>query len=103
MLASTGIGRPGHHRGLVDQDELSFERLSSTSSSTISASTRHGSVRRTVPSGVNSWRQLCHAKDAPPDDDDDEYWKPRERGWAERARNEMHRGVQLYVGQSSVG
>jgi len=57
---------------LADQDELGFERLSSTSSSTISASTRRGSVRRTVPSGVNSWRQLCPAKDAPPDDDDDE-------------------------------
>ena len=57
---------------LVDQDEPGFERLSSTSSSTISALTRHGSVRRTVPSGVNSWRQLCLVKDAPPDDDDDE-------------------------------
>ena len=56
---------------LVDQDEPGFERLSSTSSSTISASTRRGSMRRTVPSGVNSWRQLC-AKDAPPDDDDDD-------------------------------
>ena len=33
---------------LVDQDELGFERLSSTSRSTISASTRRGSVRRTV-------------------------------------------------------
>jgi len=33
---------------LVDQDEPGFERLSSTSSSTISASTRRGSVRRTV-------------------------------------------------------
>jgi len=33
---------------------------------------RRGSVRRTVPSGVNSWRRLCPAKDAPPDDDDDE-------------------------------
>jgi len=32
---------------------------------------RHGSVRRTVPSGENSWRRLCPAKDAPPDDDDD--------------------------------
>ena len=50
---------------------LRFERLSSTSSSTISTSTRRGSVRRTVPSGVNSWRQLCPAKDAPPDDDDE--------------------------------
>ena len=57
---------------LVDQDETGFERLSSTSSSTISASTRRGSARRTVPSGVNSWRQLCPAKDAPPDDDDDD-------------------------------
>ena len=56
---------------LVDQDEPGFERLSSTSSSAISASTRRGSVRRTVPSGVNSWRQLCSAKDAPPDDDDE--------------------------------
>ena len=56
---------------LVDQDEPGFERLSSTSSSTISASTWRGSVRRTVPSGENSWRQLCPAKDAPPDDDDD--------------------------------
>jgi len=45
--------------------------LSSTSSSTISASTRRGSVRRNVPSGVNSWRQLCPVKDAPVDDDDD--------------------------------
>jgi len=33
---------------LADQDEPGFERLSSTSSSTISASTRRGSVRRTV-------------------------------------------------------
>ena len=57
---------------LVDQDEPGFELLSSTSSSTISASTRRGSMRRTVPSGVNSWRRLCPAKDAPPDDDDDE-------------------------------
>ena len=39
---------------------------------TISASTRHGSVRRNVPSGVNSWRQLCPVKDAPLDDDDDD-------------------------------
>jgi len=29
-------------------------------------------VRRTVPSGVNSWRQLCPVKDTPLDDDDDE-------------------------------
>jgi len=58
---------------LVNQDEPGFERLSSTSSSTISASARRGSVRRTVPSGVNSWRQLCPANDAPPDDDDDEF------------------------------
>ena len=57
---------------LVDQDEPGFERLSSTSSTTILASTRRGSVHRIVPSGVNSWRQLCPAKDAPPDDDDDE-------------------------------
>jgi len=57
---------------LADQDEPGFERLNSTSSSTISASTRRGSVRRTVSSGENSWRQLCPAKDAPPDDDDDE-------------------------------
>ena len=56
---------------LVDQDEPGFERLSSTSSSTILASTRRGSVRRTVASGENSWRWLCPAKDAPPDDDDD--------------------------------
>jgi len=55
---------------LVDQDEPGFERLSSTSSSTISASTRRGSVRRTVPSGENSWRRLCPVKDVPPDDDD---------------------------------
>jgi len=47
-------------------------RARRSSSSTISASTRRGSVRRTVPSGVNSWRQLCPAKDASPDDDDDE-------------------------------
>ena len=33
---------------LADQDEPGFERLSSTSSSTISASTRRGSVRRTL-------------------------------------------------------
>ena len=59
---------------LVNHDEPGFERLSSTSSSTISASTRHGSVRRTVPSGVNSWRQLCPVKDAPPDDDDEQEW-----------------------------
>jgi len=57
---------------LVDQDEPGFERLSSTSSSTISASTRRGSVRRNVPSGINSWRQLCPVKDAPLDDDDDD-------------------------------
>ena len=57
---------------LADQDEPGFERLSSTSSSTISASTRRGSVRRNVPSGENSWRRLCPAKDAPPDDDDDD-------------------------------
>ena len=56
---------------LVDQDEPGFERLSSTSSSTISASTQRGSVRRNVPSGVNSWRQLCPVKDAPLDDDDE--------------------------------
>jgi len=56
---------------LVDQDEPGFERLSSTSNSTISASTRRGIVRRNVPSGVNSWRQLCPVKDAPLDDDDD--------------------------------
>ena len=55
---------------LVDQDESWFERLSSTFSSTISASTRRGSVRRTVPSGANSWRQLCPAKDVPPNDDE---------------------------------
>ena len=42
------------------------------SSSTISASTRRGSVHRNVPSGVNSWRQLCPVKDAPLDDDDDD-------------------------------
>ena len=29
-------------------------------------------IYRTVPSGVNSWRQLCPVKDAPPDDDDDD-------------------------------
>jgi len=46
--------------------------LSSTSSSTISASTRRGSVRRNVPSGVNSWRQLYPVKDAPLDGDDDD-------------------------------
>ena len=57
---------------LVDQDEPGFERLSSTSSGTTSASTRRGSARRTVPSGANSWRRLCPAKDAPPDDDDDD-------------------------------
>jgi len=33
------------------------------------ASTQRGSVHRIVPSGVNSWRQLCPAKDAPLDDD----------------------------------
>jgi len=26
----------------------------------------------TVPSGENSWRRLCPAKDTPPDDDDDD-------------------------------
>ena len=57
---------------LVDQDEPGFERLSSTSSSTISASTRRGSVHRNVPSGVNSWRRLRPVKDAPLDDDDDD-------------------------------
>jgi len=50
---------------LVDQDEPGFERLTSES-------TPPGSVRRTVPSGVNSWRRLCPVKDAPPDDDDDD-------------------------------
>ena len=44
-------------------------KTSSTSGSTISASTRRVSVHRTVPSGVNSWRPLCPAKDVPPDDD----------------------------------
>ena len=29
-------------------------------------------MHRIVPSGVNLWRQLCPAKDAPLDDDDDE-------------------------------
>jgi len=54
---------------LVHQDEPGFERLSS-------ASTRRASVRRNVPSGVNSWRQLCPVKDAPlVDDDDDECHK----------------------------
>ena len=43
-------------------------------SSIISESTPPGSVRRTVPSIVNSWRRLCPVKDAPPDDDDDGYW-----------------------------
>ena len=57
---------------LADQDEPGFERLSLTSSSTISVSTRHGSVHRTVPSGVNSWRPVCPVKDEPPDDDDDD-------------------------------
>jgi len=38
----------------------------------ISESTPPGSVRTTVPSGVNSWRRLCPVKDAPPDDDDDD-------------------------------
>jgi len=57
---------------LVDQDEPGFERLSSTFSSIISESTPPGSVRRTVPSGTNSWRRLCPVKDAPPDDDDDD-------------------------------
>ena len=56
---------------LVDQDEPGFERLSSTFSSIISESTPPGSVRRTVPSGANSWRRLCPVKDAPPDDDDE--------------------------------
>jgi len=56
---------------LVDQDEPGFERLSSTSSSTISASTPRGSVHRNIPSGVNSWRRLCPVKDTPLDDDDD--------------------------------
>ena len=37
-----------------------------------SESTPPGSVRRTVPSGANSWRRLCPVKDAPPDDDDDD-------------------------------
>ena len=55
---------------LVDQDEPGFERLSSTFSSIISESTLPGSVRRTVPSGANSWRWLCPVKDAPPDDDE---------------------------------
>jgi len=57
---------------LVNQDEPGFERLSSTSSSTILASARRGSVRRNVPSGVNSWRWLCPVKDAPLNDDDEE-------------------------------
>jgi len=57
---------------LVDQDEPGFERLSSTSSTIILALTRRGSVHRIVPSGVDLWRQLCPAKDAPLDDDDDE-------------------------------
>jgi len=57
---------------LVDQDEPGFKRLSSTFSSIISESTPPGSVRRTVPSGANSWRWLCPVKDAPPDDDDDD-------------------------------
>ena len=57
---------------LVDQDEPGFERLSSTFSTTILASTRRGSVHRIVPSGVDLWRQLCPAKDAPLDDDDDD-------------------------------
>ena len=35
------------------------------------ASTQRGSVHRIVPSGVNSWRQLCPAKNAPLNDDDD--------------------------------
>ena len=34
--------------------------------------TRRGSVHRIVPSGVDLWRQLCPAKDAPLDDDDDD-------------------------------
>jgi len=52
-----------------------------TSSSTISASTRRGSVRRTVPSGENSWRRLCPAKDAPPDDDDDDIQQAHRVVW----------------------
>ena len=72
---SSACGLASTH--LVDQDEPGFERLSSTSSSTISASTRRGSVCRTVPSGVNSWRRLCPVKDATPDDDDDDLFCPK--------------------------
>jgi len=39
-------------------------------------------VRRTVPSGENSWRRLCPARNAPPDDDDDDdelHWKAKIR------------------------
>ena len=60
---------------LVDQDEPGFEQLSSTSSTTISASTRRGSVRRNVPSGVNSWRRPCPVKGAPLDDDETRIWE----------------------------
>jgi len=60
----------------IDQDEPGFERLSSTSSSTISASTLRGSMRRNVPSGVNLWRRLCPVKDAPLDDDDVVWVRP---------------------------
>ena len=34
-------------------------------------------MHRIVPSGVNSWRQLCPAKDAPLDDDDDDRFGDR--------------------------
>ena len=70
QLSVCGLATPAWR--LVDQDEPGFERLSSTSSSTISASTRRGSVRRNVPSGVNSWRRPYPVKDAPLDDDDDD-------------------------------
>jgi len=62
--------------------EPGFERLSSTSSSTISASTRRGSMHRTVTSGV--WRRLRPAKDVPPNDDDDEAKVPVSELAAER-------------------
>jgi len=35
--------------------------------------TRRGSEQRTVPSGVNSWGQLCPSKDLPLDNNDDVY------------------------------
>ena len=53
-------------------------------------------MRRNVPSGVNSWRQLCPVKDAPLDDDDDD--ESVLAGYFKKLWMDFHQILQLEIG-----